>query len=325
VLAVVVSSAGLPGCETSSAAPVPATGAAAAPLPHTLSFAEGRLGFDGRTIDFPATAESLAKLFGPPSRSFNEGNIIDVWDDLGLRSYRAAGSTQVNEVDIDFTPGSYDFSPRASFPGDIVVPGGRIGVHSTAAALRAAGFRNQPSMPGDWTMLLGRFKVHLEQDESVTRAFFAWRGQPTHVAGPPLADDELFSANSRDYDFPFDEVLREVERRGNVSELQLEIHGHNGVVGRCFFEMGALGELGRRRGYEYMVLFAPEPTIESDWSDDSRTVPMVVGFLHDQDADLAREFPHDAQPGQVLDVTPTDFILDLLPGWPDGGKRVAER
>jgi len=320
----VVAIACIVSCADTPEAPV--TAEPVAPAAHTLSFEEGHLGFDGRTIDFPAAAESLAELLGPPSRSLDKANIIDVWDDLGLRSYRAAGSGQVTEVDVDLRPGPFGFSPRSCFRGEITVPGGRFRECSTAAELRAAGFRQQSEMPAfSWRLRLGRFCVIADGDDGVSSLCFAWRGPDTHVPGPPLAAGELFCANSRDYDFPFDEMLREVERRGNVSVFQLEIHGHGGVVGRCFFEMGALGELGRRRGYEYMVMLTPDSTIEGDESDDARTVSMVVGFLHDQDADLAREFPDDLHAGQVLAVTPTDFILDVLPGWPDGGKRVAER
>ena len=34
--------------------------------------------------------------------------------------------------------------------------------------------------------------------------------------------------------------------------------------------------------------------------------------------DLAREFPGDQPTADGSEVMPTDFILDLLPEWPDG-------
>jgi hypothetical protein len=292
---------------------------------HTLSFDEGRLGFDGRTIAFPATAETLAGLLGPASRSVDNRSAIAIWDDLGVQSRSYPGSDQVIEVDVGLQPGFLGFRPKSFFIGEIILPGGRIRECSTAGELRAAGFREQLTMPFiTWRLQLGRFAVLAHCNDGVSGLCFSWRG-PEHVPGPLLAPDELFSANSRDYGFAFDETLQEVERRGNVSVLRHEIHGRDCIAVRCLFEGGALGELGRRRGYAFMVILDDRPTLEGDRSDDPRVHTIVLGLLHDPDADLALEFPRDLQPGRTGEVTPTDLILDLMPEWPDGGKRVAER
>jgi hypothetical protein len=306
------------GCVEVTVAPTES--APAAITTHTLLLDEGRLAFDGRSIDFPATPESLAQLFGPPSRTIDGTNVIDVWDDLGVRSYRRAGTNQVTEVDVDFQPDTADVYPRSGFRGHVVVQGGRIGECSTEDELRAAGLRHSSiSSSGPWSVRLGRFVVYADCDDGVSSVGLGWRGPDVHVPGPPLGPDEPFSANSRDYGFPFDEVIREVERRGNVSVLRHEIHGHGGTVGRSMFACGAIGELARRQGYGFVVTL-DDRAVEGGWDDDPRIVETIVGFTRDEQPDVAREFPADFDPQRTYDVMPADLVIDALGDWPDGGR-----
>jgi TolB protein len=299
---------------------LPAAGIVRAAEPaHTLHFEEGRITFDGRTIEFPASPESVAQLLGPPSRTFEKSNVIDVWDELGLRTYRRGEPSQVIEMNVDFEPGTYHFSPRSSFCGEVMLVGRCITPRTTADQLSRTGLPVQRGALEDWSVKLRPYTlgVGVEEDR-LTDVWFSWHPPHNHVPGPPLAPDELFVADSRAYQFPFDESFREVERRGHVSVLRHEIHGKGGVLGRSFFAMGAMGELGRRLGFRYMVVLADRP-IAGDWEQDPRVFEQVVGFLNDPDADLSLEFPADFAAGETSEIMPTDFILDVLPGWPDGG------
>jgi hypothetical protein len=297
--------------EPASAAPAPA----AAP---TITFAEGRLGYGGRTIEFPASLDQVIELFGPPSRTIALGNTIDTWDDLGVHVYRKSGETLVNCVNVSLAPQASAFSPHSPFTGRIELPGGSIGRESTSEELRAAGLRRSP-VPGEsWEAKPGRFAIGVTRDQEVVEAWLAWRGpDPHHVTGPPLGEDDLFVAEARAYDFNFDETLREVSHAGNVSIVRVEGASSQGSVGRSFFVAGAIGELARRRGFSYVVVLnvGAVSTDESLPPDST-----LLGFTNEAEPDIAREFSKQFVAGRSYDVTAADAILDLLPNWPDGGK-----
>jgi hypothetical protein len=288
---------------TSSVDPAPA--ALAAPR---VSFAEGRFGYGDRTIPFPTTIELLSEVLGPPSRSTTGANTIETWDHLGLYCYRKAGEEQVTSINVSFAPQTPAFAPGSCFLGRVEVPGGSIGPLSTFDELRAAGLRAPPGMKTSWSRQLGRYSLGAEWDDGVVDVWLGWRGPaPSHVPGPPLGEDELFTAEARDHSFPFDETLREISHRGNISVIDIEGAKSEGSVGRSFFCAGALCEIARRRGYAYVVSLSFGPG------------DLIVGFTNDPEPDFVREFPEHAVAGAEYYVMPADMIFDLLGDWPDGG------
>ena len=275
---------------------------------RTVTLAEGRFGYCGRTIDFPATVESLEDLLGPPSRTEQKANTIDTWDDIGVYAYREPGETLVTSINVALSWGKFSFSPTSRFMGTVQLPEGSIRMESTKADLRAAGLRAQPSNPSGWGKRLGRYSIGATGGEFVSQVYLAWRGpDPKPVAGPPLAADELFAADSLVYGVPMDMTLRELSHRGGVSMIRLEGSGRN--VGPGMFLLGSLGEIARRRGYEYFVMLGKPEDSE-----------FAVGFLHDEDADLRAEFPDQPRAEVPCDIFPHDYILDALGTWPDGGR-----
>jgi hypothetical protein len=306
-----------------AACAAPAVEPPAPPVASTVfSFAEGRLGYGGRFIDFPAELADIESLLGPASRAVTRSDTTHVWDDLGVRGRcTPKGEGRVTELSVLFRVRTgADSHPTRACAAVIAVPGGLLRATSTEAELSALGFRDQTGI-GLWGRELGRYVLIVQTDSGVTAASFSWRGpDPQHVAGPPLGPSEMFRADSRDYEFPFDEIFQEVERRGNVSVLHHTIHGKGGVAGRSLFACGVLGELARRRGWTYCVRLGDGPPEVLESSDESRVIRCVVGFTNLEEPDFVREFPHDAEAGG--DYTPMrhDFVLDLFGDWPDGGR-----
>lgn len=286
----------------------------------TISFAEGRLGYRGRRIDFPASLDSVIELFGPPSRSTEGDNTIDTWDELGVYAYRKPGESLVHELNVSLSRQGNSFSPQARFTGRVEVPGGFIDLDSTPAELKAAGLRQTNHLARYWNEKLGRYSIGATWDEEVVDVYLAWRGPaPQHVTGAPLPDDQLFTAEARAYDFPFDETVLEVRRRGNVSVLKIVGASSQGSVGRSFFVAGAVGELARRRGFAYVVFLNDGFSGGDGRDEDIGPGRLLVGLTNAEEPDVAREFPDDYVAGREYDTMPADFILEILPNWPDGG------
>jgi hypothetical protein len=310
--------AGCAAPEPPVEAPLPA------PAVSTFTFAEGSLGYDGRSIPFPCSEDALFELLGPPSRRESTGNLHAVWDELGVVSYigrHGKRNDLVTSLTLHIQPRGAWFSPATCFRGDIVLPGGTLNPDSTPEDVLAAGLRTPMGLGDSWSCHVGRFGLLAEHDGRLTSMSFSWRGpDPQHVAGPPLGPDEMFRAESRAYDFPFDESFQEIERRGNVSVLRHESHGSGGTVGRSFFACGAMGELARRLGWTHFVVLASREAEEASLPTDARCLELVVGFTNDAEPDFLREFPHDALQDHAYAVMTHDFLLDLFGDWPDGGR-----
>lgn len=293
-----------------------------APARPTFTFAEGRLGFGGRSIDFPCSEQALLDLLGPPSRRVGHGNVDAIWDELGVvsdRGHKGGFEDLVTSLTLYPCPQDEALQPRCGFDGDVVLPGAVLRPDATGVDLLVAGLQPVGEGMPWWHARLGRFALAAWHDGGLVWLNFAWRGpDPGHVPGPPLGPGEMFRADSRAYTFPFDELLQEVERRGNVSVLRHEIHGRRGVLGRSMFYCGAMGELARRLGWGYFVSLAGTEVDEPGLPPDVRVQRIVVGFSQSADPDCAREFPLDAQPDWPCQAVPHDFIFDVFL-WPDGG------
>jgi len=141
---------------------------------------------------------------------------------------------------------------------------------------------------------------------------------PAPPPPPPLPDDVLFEADSRVYGFPFDETIREVSRRGNVSVIEHDIshgQGTGGALGRSLFAAGAVGELALRRGYDFYVILDDR----SPGSTPGVRHEMTIGLTHEAEPDCAREFPNDRATKGCTTVR-SDLGQQALGGWwPFGG------
>jgi hypothetical protein len=295
--------------EAVPATPAPAAAAVTTPettVPTTagdLVVTEGELAFAGRVTRIPATGARLRELLGPPSRTVEDTNSIDVWDDLGIKSYRRPGRNLVKSIVLALSPAHRPQSPRSTFRGRVVLPSGTIDGQATPAQLRAAGLIE--SLGEDSRFLrLGRTQVLLVNLGGDTTLSISWLGPAPQP--PPLPDDALFEAEARAYGFPFDETMREVAHRGNVSVLDSRSVGSGGVLGRSLFTMGAIGEVALRRGYDFLVILDESDTTEG-WQ-------YTIGFTHAVEPDCAREFPGEPLTKECTAMR-ADFGMQALGGW----------
>ncbi|MEO8752308.1 MAG: hypothetical protein ABI624_06490 [Casimicrobiaceae bacterium] len=313
---------GTPPAEAAPAAPAgtPDEAPNAAPdaaLSADFIVTETQLTFRGRSIKAPPTRAELLELLGSPSRHVEKGSGIDVWDALGIHVYATPKSDLADCITLSLERGSYDFSPHEAFAGRVMLPGGSVDARSTTEELHATGFVAQDARWMSSSLRLGACDVLLDRFDGDLDLSLSWVG-PMPPPPPPLADDELFVVDARAVGCSFDETLREVRHRGNVSELTLEIHGSGGVVGRSMFVAMALGELAQRRGYAYLVMLGTNRYGEADTTiGDGKISPMIVGFTQHAEPDCAKEFPLDAAPEDCRTM-PSDMFARPCGTWQGG-------
>jgi hypothetical protein len=243
------------GCAAQEPRPV----APSDPAP-VITFADGRLATGEASVEFPADAAGLARLFGPCSREIQDPEHVWLWDELGIVAQQDAGSGRITELQLHAGgagPGASATSgalPTASFRGWVQLPGGRIGVSSTTEQLEAAGLA-APGIAG-FDLLGGRLgacTVVVARKGPETTISLRHDGFVLHrrsADGSPPSP--LFSVRARDVGCDFDENLTEVSRDGNISVVRLDMYGNpsQGSVGKSMFDCGAIGALAIERGFE---------------------------------------------------------------------------
>jgi hypothetical protein len=302
------------------------------PTELVLTFDDGHLGVNGSAIPFPAELENMFKLLGPPSRQYDKSNVIYVWDELGLRGYERPGSGQITSITVSYTDEHYEFSPRMQFRGEVVLPLGVITAKSTVEDLKAVGLA--PEIHWDDEMWLGtrmgKSAVGAQVEGAVRSVSLSWTGMALGEGFPPPTPDmPLFTAKSRDYGFPFDEVVTETSRNGNVSEVRIDTYdnGIGGYVGRSMFTAGAIGELAARLGFLYLVKLREGPVADAPGAREGSGWTMVVGFTNVAAPDVATEFPEYFDASVEYLAAPADMVRRALGDWKkvDAGKADDER
>jgi hypothetical protein len=84
---------------------------------------------NNQKIEYPMTENNLRTVFGKQDRNFDGINIIYTYDKLGVRSYKSHETNFINSLYIDFIKGSYKFSPKRIFEGEVKINGFTVTKH----------------------------------------------------------------------------------------------------------------------------------------------------------------------------------------------------
>lgn len=106
-----------------------------------ITVTENTITIDGKELPRPLQADKLITALGEPDKTLHLANTVRTWDKLGLCAYSRPDSTTVHEINLDFTPSNYKFSPASQYQGTITVAANTFTHKSTVKDLKKLSFK----------------------------------------------------------------------------------------------------------------------------------------------------------------------------------------
>jgi len=92
-----------------------------APAPLVVEVDENGLSINKNAFNMDSTLDDYIRVLGFPPRVTELMNTIYTYDDVGIRLYQPPDTNRIISVGIDFSNLSYQFSPRHTFRGVLIV------------------------------------------------------------------------------------------------------------------------------------------------------------------------------------------------------------
>ena len=130
----------------------------------------GRITLKGANLPLPCPQESLVNILGEQSRApLLAGNILCVWDPLGIYARVGLFNLTASSIGIAFNPYDAEFIPTSFFQGDLTIDGFSYHSKLSKDAIQSAGFSAAESGKDFWSCESGSASLRVIFENNVFR------------------------------------------------------------------------------------------------------------------------------------------------------------